>query len=208
MQPKTVTREKIYDSLKEEILTCAILPEAILVIDSLAKRFEVSRTPVREALLALCNEGLLVTQHHVGFIVPPINPRKIIETYSLRILLEKESARLAAVRMSPRALKELEEFVRKPRSQQGREVHSIVAAASGWSVLAETIEGLLDKSARARALLLLQVENLPEDAPPRVHGHSKIYEAIRSRDAEKAALAMERHLNEARELILRAVAMI
>ena len=206
MQRETASRKKIYDCLKKEIVTCVIPPETVLIIDSLAGRFGVSRTPVREALLTLCNEGLLVTKHHVGFIVPSINPRKIIETYSLRVLLERESVRLAAVKMTPKTLKHLEELFRKPQDQGGREFHSVIAVASGWSVLAETIEGLMDKSSRARAIL--QVHGLPEDLFRSVHGHAQIYDALRERDAEKAVIAMEQHLNEASERVLKAVAMI
>jgi DNA-binding GntR family transcriptional regulator len=206
--PTSGTRKKIYNLLKEEIFTCVILPEEILVVDNLAKRFGVSRTPVREALLALCNEGLLKAQHHVGFIVPPVNPREIIETYSLRIMLEKESARLAADRIGPESLSELEECTKKPLRQQGRRFHSIIAAASGWGVLAETIEDLLDKSARTHALFSHAQDRASEDEFRSVHGHGPIRDFICAREAEKAAFAMELHLGEARERVLKAIAMI
>ena len=208
MQRSTGIRRKIYDLLKEEILTCAIFPEEILVIDDLAERFEVSRTPVREALLALSNEGLLIARHHVGFIVPPVNPREIVETFSLRILLEKETARLATSRIGPADLLELEELARRPLRQQGRRFHSVIAAASGWGVLAETIENLMDKSARARALFSQAQDRVSEKEFRSLHGHGEIFDAIRACDAEKAAFTMEQHLNEARERVLKAIAMI
>ncbi len=208
MRRSTSNRKEIYDRLKEEIFTCAILPQEILIIDNLAERFGVSRTPVREALLALCNEGLLEARHHVGFIVTPVNPREIVETYSLRILLEKEAARLATGRITPEAMQELEELIRRPRRQQGRRFHSIIAAASRWGVLAETIESLVDKSSRTHALFAQAQDRLSEDAFQSVHGHEPIVEGLRAHDAEKASLAMELHLNEARERVLKAIAMI
>lgn len=208
MVRSTSTRKKIYDHLKEEIFTCAILPEEVLVVDNLAERFGVSRTPVREALLALCNEGLLNARHHVGFIVPPVNPREIVETYSLRIILEKEAVRLAVDRIVPDSLRELEECAHKPRRQQGRRFHSIIASASGWGVLAEMIEALMDKSARTHALFSQAQDRVSEDRFQSVHGHSQIYEAVRDRKTDGAILAMERHLDEARERVLKAIAMI
>lgn len=208
MRRSTSNRKVIYDRLKEEIFTCAILPQEILIIDNLAERFGVSRTPVREALLALCNEGLLQARHHVGFIVSPVNPREIVETYSLRILLEKEAVRLATERITPEDLQELEELARQPRKQQGRRFHSIIAASSRWGVLAETIESLMDKSSRTRALFSQAQDRMSEDAFQSAHGHEPIVEGIREHAAEKAALAMELHLNEARERVLKAIAMI
>ena len=201
-------RKTIYDQLKAEIFICAILPQEVLVIDDLAKRFGVSRTPVREALLALCHEGLLDARHHVGFIVPSVDAREIVETYSLRIMLEKEAARLSADRATREELAQLEHLMRQPLKQQGRSFHSLIAAASGWGVLAETIEGLMDKSARVHALFSQAKERISEEAFRSVHGHAAIYQALAASDASGAAAAMEEHLNEARERILRAITMI
>lgn len=201
-------RKAIYDRLKQEIFTCTILPQEVLVIDNLAERFGVSRTPVREALLALSNEGLLDARHHVGFIVSPVNPRDIVETYSLRIMLEKEAVRLATDRIAPEDLLKLEGIIQKPRRQQGRVFHSIIAAASGWRVLAETIENLMDRSARVHALFSQAQDRVAEDRFQSVNGHRQIWDAIRERDAAKAGQMMELHLDEARERVMNAISMI
>jgi DNA-binding GntR family transcriptional regulator len=95
MKEARTSREKIYEELKSEIFDGRLRPSDVLAVDDLARRFGVSRTPVREALIALSNKGLLDARYHVGFIVTSIDVREIIETYHLRILLEKESVRLA-----------------------------------------------------------------------------------------------------------------
>ena len=202
------TRKKIYEELKRQIFTCALSPSDVLIVDELAKHFGVSRTPVREALIALCNEGLLDARHRVGFIVTPVNAKEIVETYSLRILLEKEAVRLATPRLLPEDLRSLEAMSREPQALQNRHFHSLIAKASGWGVLLETLEMLMDKSARTRALFTRVQERMADAAIVRVYGHEQIYDAMASGKAEEAAYFMEMHLNEARERVLRIISMI
>lgn len=205
---KRTSTAKIYEELKEEIFECTLQPSEILVVDALAKRFGVSRTPVREALLTLANRGLLEPRHHVGFIVAPVNAREIIEIYSLRILLEKEAARLAASRLAAHDLARLGSLLYNPGRPFGRRFHSIIAHASGWGVLADTIENLMDKSSRSRALFGKSQALLAEKATVRQYDHSKIYEALANGDGDSAASLMELHLGEAKEYILETIAMI
>jgi DNA-binding GntR family transcriptional regulator len=195
------SRERIYEELKTEIFNGRLRPSEVLVVDDLAKRFGVSRTPVREALIALSNKGLLGAKHHIGFIVTSVDVREIMETYRLRILLEKEAVRLAVRNMLPDDLQRLAVAAREPN----RHFHSCIAAVSGWGVLAETLENLLDKTERSRALFTSTQRQLIKESVDRRGGHRDIYDAIASGDEEKAATFMEIHLNEAQEYILKAI---
>jgi DNA-binding GntR family transcriptional regulator len=86
----------------------------------------------------------------------------------------------------------------------GRRFHSLVAEASGWSVLAETLENLMDKSERVRALFM-KFPKHPAEEPDSDYGHQEIYNAIAAGDEEGATIIMEKHLDEAREYILKIV---
>ncbi len=201
------SRGKIYGLLKNEIFECRIAPSEILVVDELAKRFGVSRTPVREALLALANEGLLDAKHHVGFIVAPVNAKEIVETYSLRIVLEKESARLATRNAGSHDLERLLAIADKSDPSGGRRFHSLIAEISGWGVLAQMLETLMDKTARSRTLFV--TSHTPQGASfAEKYDHRMIYGAIASHDEEEASSLMEMHLREARKYILGAISAI
>ena len=202
------TRDKIYDEIKREIFECTLQPSEILVVDNLAKRFGVSRTPVREALLALANEGLLEAKHHVGFMVASVSVREIVETYNLRIMLEKECALRAASRISPQELAALAALLDNPGKTNGRLFHSLIARASDWGVLADTLEGLIDKSSRSNALLSRSQALLADKAQGRQYDHRRIYEALAAGDGETAASLMALHLDEAKEYVLKAMAMV
>jgi DNA-binding GntR family transcriptional regulator len=200
MKETRTSREKIYEELKNEIFDGRLRPSDVLVVDDLARRFGVSRTPVREALIALSNKGLLDARYHVGFIVTSVNVREIIETYHLRTILEKEAIRLAVRNILPDDLKQLKESA----FDSGRRFHSLIAVASGWDVLAETLENLMDKSERVRALFMKAPKYLAEK-PDSDYGHQKIYNAIAAGDEEEAIIFMGKHLDESREYILKII---
>lgn len=201
-------KEKISSELKRQIFDCELKPGDVLVIDDLSGRFGVSRTPVREALITLCNEGLLEVKQRFGFIVTSVNVKDIIETYSLRILLEKEAVRLATRSMAQEDLEKLENFLNAPGTPSGRFFHSFIATSSGWGVLAEVLETLMDKSARSRSLFNSFQLRAAENDFDSKQEHRQIYEAIRARNEEEAVFLMEKHLRGSRDYILKVTSMI
>ena len=99
-----------YDSLRNLILTYEIKPNERINEVELAKRFGVSRTPVREALNRLVMERLLQFEPSVGFFRPKISVQEIVDLYELRVLLETEGVRLATHRAEDAEISELSEF--------------------------------------------------------------------------------------------------
>lgn len=87
----------VYERLVTELIALRLPPDAHLSVDALAKRFEVSQTPVRAALIRLAAEGLVVRKHNTGFSVAPLPSGKDFqEIYVMRELLEPAAAALAA----------------------------------------------------------------------------------------------------------------
>lgn len=204
----STTKEKIYAAMKQEIFECALKPGDVLTIGDLCARFGVSRTPVREALITLCDEGLLDVKQRFGFIVTAVSVKDMVETYSLRILLEKEAVRLAARNMDHDDLQKLKAFIDIPGRPSGRFFHSFIASSSGWGVLAEVLETLMDKSARSRSLFNNFQRRAAGNDFDSKREHSRIYEAIASRNEEEAVSLMEKHLRRSRDYILKIMSMI
>lgn len=201
-------RQKILEEIKKEIFECKIAPSEVLVVDDLARRFGVSRTPVREALLSLASSGMLDAKHHVGFIVTPVNAKEIIETYSLRMLLERESTRLTTKNISQKGLEHLRTLADDYDDLDGRRFHAFIAATSGWGVLAEMLEILMDKTARSRALFANTVSFTDGRAQDEKFSHRMIYDAIAAGEEGEAASLMEMHLREAQRYILKTISAI
>jgi len=77
-----------YQRLRQEILTCSLAPGQIVSERELAERYDVSKTPMREALGQACHEGFIQRLPGRGYIVSPITIRDIRELFDLRLILE------------------------------------------------------------------------------------------------------------------------
>jgi DNA-binding GntR family transcriptional regulator len=87
-----------YRTLREAIVKGQLAPGMRLVIDELAKQFEISIIPVREALRLLQSEGLVVSVAHVGATVAPISRHSVTEVFTVLEGLEVVASRAAAER--------------------------------------------------------------------------------------------------------------
>src|SRR5690242_17870662 len=90
--------EKTYGKLKAMIYNGKLRPGQRLVERDLAVRLRISRIPVRESLARLKMEGLVRTIPNTSTYVEDFPPQRIMEMYSMRLLLEPEAARLATLR--------------------------------------------------------------------------------------------------------------
>lgn len=173
-----------------------------------AEMFEVSRTPVREAMLELVAMGIAQLKRNCGAVILPFGTRELRNVYAVRALLEVEAARLAASRISQETVEQLITGFealsdhRRPDSgwNKDRELHSTLALASGnprlagdiarYNTLVQTIREVVDTSGT----------NLQERS---IQEHLKILHACRNRDPAGAANAMQKHLNQALDSALR-----
>ena len=100
--------EDVYDAIFAQLMALNIAPGSRITVDNLVKEFNVSHTPIREALGRLEGEGLVVKTHLVGYhAAPQITRRRFDELYELRLLLEPQSAAKAATLMDDARLAEL-----------------------------------------------------------------------------------------------------
>ncbi|MEF1175092.1 GntR family transcriptional regulator, partial [Vibrio sinaloensis] len=100
--------ESLTESLVEAIVNGDIEPGSKISEPELAKRYQVSRGPLREAIMRLEGLGLIERIPHVGARVITLSPEKLIELYAVREALEGMAARLAARYISQEELLSLE----------------------------------------------------------------------------------------------------
>ncbi|MCR8551099.1 GntR family transcriptional regulator [Salipiger sp. P9] len=96
--PRGAALRRTYEGLRDLIFSYEIKPDERLNEGDLAKRFGVSRTPVREALNRLVMEDLLRFEPALGYYRPKIDADEIVNLYELRVILETEGVRLAVQR--------------------------------------------------------------------------------------------------------------
>ena len=112
VEARVKASDRVYEAMKEEIITGQLLPGSIVSELVLAKRYQTSRTPIREGCQLLQKDGLLEAVPHKGFFVAEITMTQIQDTYQLRSLLEGACARMAAEKVSKTQLAELESLAR------------------------------------------------------------------------------------------------
>jgi DNA-binding GntR family transcriptional regulator len=186
--------EKAYRALKRLILDNEIPPGAQMLEHEAALRLGMSRTPVREAMVRLQQEGMVDIRPRHGMRVLPVSLDDMREIYDILTVLEALAARRAAERgLTARDLAGLEAAVRDMDLALERDdrdawaeadarFHASLVAASGSRRLQHAVATVVDQSSRARRLTLhLRQKPLTSNAD-----HRAVVEAIKMRDPERA----------------------
>jgi len=199
-----------YERLREEIVEGRLDPGAPLVEAVIAARFHVSRTPVREALRRLEQDGL-VERGDRGMMVRARSPEEILEIYGVRVLLEGLAAKLAAESATPFDLASLDERQRemvgigtgpsdaKAMAVSNRRFHEALWTASHNRTLFDLLVRLNSHLSRYPTTTLSH----PGRWERVLAEHEEIVEAIRVRDSDRAAKLAEAHMAAARDIRLR-----
>src|SRR5512139_3886921 len=108
MNLRTTKKVQIYEQLKKAIISGSIKPGEVLTEAELSQKYSIGKTPTREALLLLTHEHLLETIPRVGYVVSRLTIQDLLEIYYLRMILESEAVGLAADRISPDEIAQLE----------------------------------------------------------------------------------------------------
>ncbi|MCB8821434.1 GntR family transcriptional regulator [Microvirga rosea] len=202
-QPRSPTASAIIrQNLRDEILALRLLPGQSLNEKEIADSYGVSRTPVREAILRLAEEGLIDIFPQSGTYVSRIPMHALPEALIIRSALEEASARMAASRANLNDIVSLEGVMRRMQTSAAQNdyeafhqdddlFHATIADAAGYPGLWRVAQQVKVQVDRYRRLTLPQ-----EGRFDRVlEEHNRVFKAIRSNDPDLAADEMRRHLS-------------
>lgn len=196
--PRRLLRVDIHEKLREEILACRLSPGADLREQELASRFQVSKSPVRDALLRLEREQLVTIAPRQGYRVAPISLSDARDLLRLRSVLECASAAEAAREADGRELAGLDRF-RSFRPSQwlegfagyNREFHCALARASGNRRMSALTCELIEQT---RRLVHVSVQEVPRRTAPLVTEHAAIIDAVQAGDGRRASALLRTHI--------------
>lgn len=205
-RPAPATPTTLYARLRADILAGSFAAGSVLQETHLTARYGVSRTPIREALVRLEQDGL-VERASRGLRVRSGTAEDVLEIYEARIALEGVAAASAAARRSDLELARLERLhTMSCATADGAEARRLNALwheelwASGRNA---TVRALLVRlTAQLRIYDGVRVES-EEDLLATRAEHEEVMAALRSRDPERARLAVVGHLERSREIRLR-----
>jgi DNA-binding GntR family transcriptional regulator len=194
--------EQAYRGLRSLILERKILPGSLVVEGRLVEELNMSRTPVREALVRLIGEGLLVRADARSYSVRSVSPTEFFQSMQVREMLETHAMDLAVGKVP---IEEIDALVRDIRRlaketeqeavhwQADDQLHQMFARASGNAVLLKTIETL-----RVNTRLFELAGPFGRVAKDGVE-HLAILAAWRSGDVKGAKKALVAHLRNLQE---------
>ena len=218
-QPATITiaplevrsaslAEQAYERLRMLILDRQISPGSPLQEARLAEDLRISRTPMREALVRLAGEGLLVRRDARSYAVRALGTKEYFDCMRAREVIECEAIALAVGKITDAVIEALEADIRALGEGGHSETedclfddrfHLLIANASGNVVFPRLVEELRVNARlfRLHSPLHRHSENHDE--------HGEIVRALRTRDVDKARTAMREHLRSLQEDVRRAL---
>ncbi|NWG15307.1 MAG: GntR family transcriptional regulator [Chloroflexi bacterium] len=196
-------REQVAEQIRTAIIEGRLKPNDHVVEAALTEQLGVSRTPVREALIILEREALIVTVPHRGAFVRAFNEEDVEALFSMRTTLENFAAELVIDRLGDQDYTYLEDLVDRQRHyieqndfKQVRSTdmafHQYLISYSGHPLLMRSWEEIV---AQVAAVLYLRAEAQPDyDEYLAISDHCAILDAYRARDLEKVK-AENRRIN-------------
>jgi DNA-binding GntR family transcriptional regulator len=208
--PAGVNADSNYEKLREAIVRGEIAPNSRLVEADISSFFEMSRGAVRNALIRLEQEGLVVREPHRGARVRQVSDREAIEILQARAVLEGLAARLAAERIDEAGAERLRARLSRHRellesgdllgaSDANADLHAELLALSGHGIAQRLIRGLNAQTVRYQYRTIL----IPGRPAASQAEHAAIVEAVVARQPDRADEAMRRHLFNVAEALQR-----
>lgn len=199
-----------YERLKDAIQHAALEPGQPLTETRLSKLLGISRTPVREALQQLAQEGLVQVIPGRAITVAEQSVQDVLDVVHLRWLLEPELVRLATEVASHREIEQLKRSVAK--MQEAIETRDQTAWSRADSVFHEVLGDACPNELLCEVVLQMrnrvhQIANIDSQTNPArlaecTVEHAEIVEAMATRDSTAAAHAMRNHMDKLRESLL------
>ena len=196
--------QKAYDEIRRRILEGEFLPSSPISEYQLATDLNISRTPVREALKRLEEDGLVWSIPNKGTFIAELSAQDIMEIYQVRECLEGLAARIAAEQMSEKDIQLLEKeitllnelkFTGKVDEifQCDIRLHKLIIASTQNIRLGKILVTLDDQMHRVRVIF----SQSPDWLQAVIQEHTTLVEKIKTHDGKGAENAMEQHLRSA-----------
>lgn len=207
----------VYTQMRADILECRVSPGERLRFDDLRKRYDITVGPIREALMRLTSDGLVLLEEHRGFTVAEVSPeqladitatRREIESLAIRWSIERGDDRWESEvyaryhELAKRDMPSLTGELDMEWERRHRAFHVSLYAACGSTWLSHFCNQLHDHTDRYRRLWFRHF-NATRDV---IGEHRQIMEAVTQRDVAAASYLIQRHLTQTMNALLELMA--
>ncbi len=198
-------RDIVYDQLRGDILSCELPPGAKISEGELAARFEVSKSPVRDALMRLEREALVISLPRQGYRIAPISLSDVQDMFYLRAALERACMERIVRQSSDEQIATLDRFRHfDAQDWEGgfvaynRAFHCRLAEITTNVRMRDQLCDLIDQMDRAVLISMWGLERKRNEQLA-VDDHCRIIDALQKRHVKHAERLVEKHITTARK---------
>ncbi|MCG1008834.1 GntR family transcriptional regulator [Salinicoccus sp. ID82-1] len=199
-----------YDRIKQKILNEEYTPGKFLSERTLIEDLDMSKTPIKNALIRLETEGFLTVSSKQGIFINELSVDKINDMYNLRIALETFNCKFLHGRITEYQLDELKQILDVTKEvTDNLDINSFATydhefhlAISNMAGNMEITEILINRQDHLRRITLKHLRKDPERVKIFYQDHLQIYEALKAHQAESVHL-MEQHLENSKSILFR-----
>lgn len=202
--------EKVYKILREEIIQRKFPPGERLVERDLIKKFGISKTPIREAIIRLKKDGLVEGSLRQSASVIRISRKDVVEIYDLREILEGLAAKYAAEEITSEKAEKLRLIIRlsenclkennfKEYSRFDLKFHNSIGIISENKRLYQMMQSL---RYQIRILMTTSITLLGRGMKESLSEHKKIVETIVNQNSDLAEKMAKEHVRKTKEVVL------
>ncbi|MDD7263281.1 MAG: GntR family transcriptional regulator [Fusobacterium mortiferum] len=202
-------REKVYDTLKQMIIDGVIKPGERIIETEYSNKFQISRTPIREAIRMLELEGLVENQTTGGVIVKTLTREEISEIYKIRIALESLIIEEIIKKINNQDIKKLEKVLKNTKKAfEVKDIEKVFSLFTEFNQILYDIASLPKVTGMINNinLYLKRFRKLSIDNPSRkeeaFEDHVQILEAIKNKELSTAISINRMHLEKSMNFIL------
>lgn len=198
-------RQFVYSYLYEKIIDLSLKPGTPISESEIGAHLNVSRTPIREALMQLAKEDLIEIKPQIGTFVSLIDPKNIEESRFMRKAVELAVIREATEKLTPETMYKLEKCMtmqelalREENSKDflefDDEFHELIFKGLDMDRIWQGIDQMNGQYKRVRMLRLVMTE--PTEWASVLSEHRAIYDALKSKDVEAAVEVTKEHITK------------
>jgi DNA-binding GntR family transcriptional regulator len=204
-------RETVYEQLRADMISCTLAPGTEIREAELAARFAMSKSPVRDALMRLEREGLVISLPRQGYRVAPVSLCDVLDMFHLRAALERACVERIVQQASDADLETLNAFRHFDASAwdggfvaYNRAFHRRIAHLGANTRMRDQLIDLIDMMERA---VQISLNNMNKGDPQSaVSEHSEFIDALQARAVKRAQRLAEQHVVAAGKRVSNAIA--
>lgn len=199
---RTFVKDEAYNILHDNIINGTLKPYTQLKISDLSKELGISRTPIREAILRLENEGLVITKANQWTMVAPIRADRVIDIYELVLELEEYALKNNFEKIDEDLINDLIEINEKIKVEHMKsnilnvidldnEFHNKIIGLSENKEIKPILDKLKNRLKRFEICFYMAKDSHKE--PSTYNEHLAMIEAFREKDLEKSLKALDQN---------------